>query len=539
MPLVDVSLPCSHLPRSTSFFLAALQPLGYRYHGQRDKERETENKGIGLGVEEPDFYLYQERQGGQAGTAEIAFSSPSRAAVDHFYAAALRAGATSQSIPGFINAEYTTAVFDIDGNSIRVVFRDEVDNTNNDNVNMDDRRSLVSARRFGAGAGAGSTASKSRVLSWQQGIAQSATGTRMNPRSVVTAMPRTTTTTTRVSVPVVQPATTEKSDFSSAKALIGTLLGAAGGAAVAYAMMRAENEDEVERERAAMRSRPTHQIVMIDREIPVAVEGVRERGLSQRQLDAPPPRSISSSTTPTPAAPVSRSVVTARQSDIGKGGDSALQAGSRVNKAEDEDAPGPLDTLGTLISTFIPPSSVPRLLRGPGTGTGTGTPPEAGSASNANRSTNIVPRTSSSTTTNKSSNNQTFVSAKDIPLPASVTSHALSSSKTASNSNANGNAKSTTTVKTSASRTKQGGGGGSGRGEGSVLSDSASTIKAARNIPLPMSSRASVVTVTPSESISNVSSSRRSHQVPTSGSALGSGSGSGSMKGGSRTSKAK
>ncbi len=58
MPLVDVSLPVSHLPQSTSFFLSALQPLGYRYLGQRGGTQQ-----IGFGVDEPDFYLYQERQG--------------------------------------------------------------------------------------------------------------------------------------------------------------------------------------------------------------------------------------------------------------------------------------------------------------------------------------------------------------------------------------------------------------------------------------------------------------------------------------------
>ena len=58
MPLVNVSLPVSQLPQSTSFFLSALQPLGYQYLGQRGDQQQ-----IGFGVEEPDFFLYQERPG--------------------------------------------------------------------------------------------------------------------------------------------------------------------------------------------------------------------------------------------------------------------------------------------------------------------------------------------------------------------------------------------------------------------------------------------------------------------------------------------
>ena len=58
MPLVNVSLPVSRLPQSTSFFLSALQPLGYQYLGQRGDQQQ-----IGFGVDDPDFFLYQERPG--------------------------------------------------------------------------------------------------------------------------------------------------------------------------------------------------------------------------------------------------------------------------------------------------------------------------------------------------------------------------------------------------------------------------------------------------------------------------------------------
>ncbi len=57
MPLCTVALPVSNLPQSTSFFLSALHPLGYRYLSQRGDNQ------IGFGVDEPDFFLYQERPG--------------------------------------------------------------------------------------------------------------------------------------------------------------------------------------------------------------------------------------------------------------------------------------------------------------------------------------------------------------------------------------------------------------------------------------------------------------------------------------------
>jgi hypothetical protein len=57
MPVSSVTLTVSHLPRSTSFYLAALQPLGYQYIGQWGSQ-------IGLGVDgEADFFLTQETPG--------------------------------------------------------------------------------------------------------------------------------------------------------------------------------------------------------------------------------------------------------------------------------------------------------------------------------------------------------------------------------------------------------------------------------------------------------------------------------------------
>lgn len=56
MPVSHIGLTVSHLPTSCSFFLAALQPLGYSFIGQFGNQ-------IGLGVTEADFFLTQETPG--------------------------------------------------------------------------------------------------------------------------------------------------------------------------------------------------------------------------------------------------------------------------------------------------------------------------------------------------------------------------------------------------------------------------------------------------------------------------------------------
>lgn len=56
MPVSHIGLTVSHLPTSTSFFLAALQPLGYRYIGQSGDQ-------VGFGIQDADFFLCQETPG--------------------------------------------------------------------------------------------------------------------------------------------------------------------------------------------------------------------------------------------------------------------------------------------------------------------------------------------------------------------------------------------------------------------------------------------------------------------------------------------
>ncbi|KAH7378831.1 hypothetical protein BKA66DRAFT_466721 [Pyrenochaeta sp. MPI-SDFR-AT-0127] len=236
MPVSHIGLTVSHLPTSTSFFLSALQPLGYRYIGQSGNQ-------VGLGIREADFFLCQETPGVKAGAAHIAFTAPSTTAVRNFYTAALTAGGRPNGAPATRSDEdghFNAAILDFDGNSIEVVFRNGPDL-------RDD----------------GTVIEYSRVITWQRSVSESYRDDRSvvssrtaasrqppaelisKPASVVSKAPSVAPSIARsVSEPIAVQQTTTSSDVGDgvAKKIIGTLLGAAAGAAVAYAMVRSEQD---------------------------------------------------------------------------------------------------------------------------------------------------------------------------------------------------------------------------------------------------------------------------------------------------------
>ncbi|EAT80676.2 hypothetical protein SNOG_12264 [Parastagonospora nodorum SN15] len=241
MPVSHIGLTVSHLPTSSSFFLSALQPLGYRYIGQSGHQ-------IGFGIQDADFFLCQETPGYtatdcafsvKAGAAHIAFTAPSRTAVRDFYTAALTAGGRPNGAPATRcddDGHFNAAVLDLDGNSIEVVYR------NGPDVRDD-----------------GTVIEHSRVITWQRSVYESSS--YRDDRSVIssrTTKPAPTEVASKaasvaskapsvarsISEPVAVPQATSTSESGdgAAKTLIGTLLGAAAGAAVAYAMVRSEQD---------------------------------------------------------------------------------------------------------------------------------------------------------------------------------------------------------------------------------------------------------------------------------------------------------
>ncbi|KAL8930376.1 MAG: hypothetical protein Q9172_000085 [Xanthocarpia lactea] len=214
MPLSHIGLTVSHLPTSCSFYLAALAPLGYRYIGQSGNQ-------IGFGIDDAEFFISQEAGSIKSSSAHIAFLAPSRNVVDNFFIAALKAGGRIHGEPTErdpTTGYYSAAVLDFDDNSIEVMHRvGKAPNAHHSDHGQE----------------------ADRVLSWQKDVAASTVSrtsrsTRASPRVVVTNI-------TKPTIMVSDQTNQAKagSDMNS-KTFIGTLLGAAAGAAVAYAMTKGD-----------------------------------------------------------------------------------------------------------------------------------------------------------------------------------------------------------------------------------------------------------------------------------------------------------
>lgn len=112
--------------RSAAFYDAALGALGLRRVMQMPEN--VGSDGIGYGVDYPVFWI--DRFHPHSVKQHTAFAAKSRAAVDAFHAAALKAGGTDNGPPGIRSEEagyppgyYAAFVLDPDGNNIEAVFR--------------------------------------------------------------------------------------------------------------------------------------------------------------------------------------------------------------------------------------------------------------------------------------------------------------------------------------------------------------------------------------------------------------------------------
>ncbi|KAL8938523.1 MAG: hypothetical protein Q9216_003853 [Gyalolechia sp. 2 TL-2023] len=315
MPVAHIGLTVSHLPTSCSFFLAALTPLGYRYIGQIDGQ-------IGFGVDDVEFFISQETANVRAGAAHIAFSAPSRSSVDAFFVAAQKAGGRIHGEPTErdpASGYYSAAVLDFDENSIEVMYRREAPNTD-----QSDQAS-----------------EGSRVLSWQKAVAKSTVSqapasTKQNSRVAVTNVM---TPTIMVACPVSQA---KASDDGGSKAIIGTLLGAAAGAAVAYAMTKGEESNNQ------------------------ASSSIAYRIVETARTHLAPSTAASQSSYPQSSSSCNPrkepQAVESRRSQLSAGHGAGSYQASSSHKPTDRltiTAPPPPQA-STLIDTFVPPSEVPR-----------------------------------------------------------------------------------------------------------------------------------------------------------------------------------
>ncbi|KAF2717672.1 hypothetical protein K431DRAFT_198624, partial [Polychaeton citri CBS 116435] len=240
MPVSHLGLTVSHIPSATSFYLAALQPLGYSYVG-------SQGESIGLGIDDKaDFFLCQEQNGGRVSPTHIAFSADNRVTVRECYAAALNAGGIPSGSPSYRNNNcgcFNAAVCDLDGNTVEFIFREGNDD----------------------GAEHGSAApseSGNRITAWQKDVAgskvenddaQSISSKVSQAKSrAQTAMDIASTASKSIKPPSVKSqasgtATPAKSESSGhGKTILGSMIGAAAGAAFAYAMCKSESDNAKE-----------------------------------------------------------------------------------------------------------------------------------------------------------------------------------------------------------------------------------------------------------------------------------------------------
>jgi catechol 2,3-dioxygenase-like lactoylglutathione lyase family enzyme len=113
--------------RSAAFYDAALGALGLRRVMQLPENEGTD--GIGYGVDYPVFWIDRFHPHGV--NQHTAFAARTRAEVDAFHAAALKAGgkdngppALRDTVKGYPPGYYAAFVFDPDGNNIEAVCRE-------------------------------------------------------------------------------------------------------------------------------------------------------------------------------------------------------------------------------------------------------------------------------------------------------------------------------------------------------------------------------------------------------------------------------
>ncbi|MEO8670887.1 MAG: VOC family protein [Tahibacter sp.] len=113
-----IGFKVSNLEASVAFFRATLEPLGHVLGSQ-------DAAGAGFGPPDaPALWLYLGKKAPPAGV-HVAFRATSRAAVDRFHAAGLKAGGRDNGAPGlrvdYSPSYYAAFLIDPDGNNVEAV----------------------------------------------------------------------------------------------------------------------------------------------------------------------------------------------------------------------------------------------------------------------------------------------------------------------------------------------------------------------------------------------------------------------------------
>ncbi len=124
-PIIDhIGFPVGDIARSKAFYEAALAPLGIELMVEVTPEQTGGEAHLGFGATgKPFFWLGTGRK--MTGTLHVAFSTGSRALVDAFHAAALKAGGKDNGAPGirphYHPNYYGAFVLDPDGHNVEAV----------------------------------------------------------------------------------------------------------------------------------------------------------------------------------------------------------------------------------------------------------------------------------------------------------------------------------------------------------------------------------------------------------------------------------
>ena len=113
--------------KSKAFYTAVLEPLGYTLVMEYGKAGGFGSNGkpdFWVGEDKPSYWTAE--HGVSRSPMHVAFKAKSRAEVDAFYAAAIKAGAKDYGAPGvrehYHPNYYGAFVLDLDGNDIEAVF---------------------------------------------------------------------------------------------------------------------------------------------------------------------------------------------------------------------------------------------------------------------------------------------------------------------------------------------------------------------------------------------------------------------------------
>ncbi|KAI2786682.1 hypothetical protein POX_g09070 [Penicillium oxalicum] len=304
MPVSHLTLTVSHLPTSTSFFLSCLQPLGYQFIGRHD-----DFIGFGQKQGEPaDFWITEKKPGVLPSAAHVAFPAPSKDAVTAFFHSAIQAGGQYHGEPRTRDSQtgyYSAAVIDFDGNSIEAVYRPEAaaasvaaSMAGGPTIGLLENGSAAS-KAGSVVSKAGSVASKAPTIK-SRAISKPPTVIERSVSAPSVVSVKSTGSALAYGAPPPPPAAApaQKVDDGSkvAKTIIGTLIGAAAGAAVAYAMVRGENESKDSETKEASVPPNLHQYAPNLLQLmapPSQVSEARSQGEdAPRAIEAPPARSV-------------------------------------------------------------------------------------------------------------------------------------------------------------------------------------------------------------------------------------------------------